>query len=321
MAGLSFLNQAVIRSSAPSIAGRKKSRGRNARGWVSDNWDVGYLGRSSSTRPLPRFLPLQSPLGAAAEHVGGPTRNPSVFCQNPSGVQFQNEPLNELALSERNSRRDPAMANVPRKLKDDTPRRLGEFLDVPNDERMNPQSIRRMIFEYIVRCHGRDCEVAAEQLELHRVKHKGRRYKSGITKNSLYKLTRDEHPIKYFLLEAIAIERRVPVSLLLFYTRLNADQAEPDGQAKVNILLDGLASAVEDARAKIKRAKPINFEDLAQWIDKFVELSPQVTALENLEGLAAPDAVDTDRDEPTLPGLDLPLQSKPSASMPGDGGS
>src|SRR5689334_21456907 len=130
------------------------------------------------------------------------------------------------------------MGVIPKKSSSDSsPKRLNEFLEVPNSKRMNPQSIRHMIIEYIVRCHGRDCAAAADELEKLRFAHKGRRYKSGITKHSLYKITRDEHQIKYLLLEAIAIERKVPVSLLLFYTRVCADQAEPDGKMKVNNLI------------------------------------------------------------------------------------
>jgi hypothetical protein len=174
---------------------------------------------------------------------------------------------------------------------DATPKNLKDFLLVPNGERLNPQSIRQMIFEYIVRHHGGSCDAAASELQSRRYQYKGRKYRTGISKHTLYKITRDRHRILYLHLEAIAIERRVPVSLLLFYTRLRADQVEADGETRVNILIQGLTYALRDAEEKVRNSKAINFDDLAIWIHKFAELSPP--------------------EEPTLPGLDLPIQIAP----------
>jgi hypothetical protein len=192
-----------------------------------------------------------------------------------------------MARRPKKSQVDPAFAED-----DATPKRLAEFLPVPNGERLNPQSIRQMIFDYIVRHHAGDCDAAARELQARRYKYKGRKYRTGISKHTLYKITRDRHRILYLLLEAIAIERRVPVSLLLFYTRLRADQVESNSEEKVNVLIQGLTYALQDAEEKVARSKTIDFDDLAHWIDKFVELSPP--------------------EEPTLPGLDLPIQIAPT---------
>jgi hypothetical protein len=212
------------------------------------------------------------------------------------------------------------MGSAPKKSKaDPVPKKLAEFLPVPNEKRMNPQSIRHMIFEYIVRCHGRDCDAAARELELRRFQHKKRKYKSGITKNSLYKITRDEHQIRYLLLEAIAIERKVPVSLLLFYTRLCADQTEADSEIKLNNLIRGLTFALQDAEVKVKRGKLINFDDLAHWVDAFVALTPQPKISEEGPAVTIPeDAEQTSgtESEPTLTGLDLPIQKAPERVLP-----
>lgn len=96
--------------------------------------------------------------------------------------------------------------------KSETPvrRRIGRFKEIANKDRRNPQSIRRMMHDMIVRYFDSDCTTAALRIEGLRVQHKGRNYTTSITPDGLYKAVADTHYIKYYLLEAIAIERRVP---------------------------------------------------------------------------------------------------------------
>jgi hypothetical protein len=168
-------------------------------------------------------------------------------------------------------------------------RRLGQFLEVPNADRSNPQVIRRMVHDAIATYFDGNITQAAERLEVVRRKHKNRGYRAGITTESLYDLLRDKHAIRYFELEAVAIERGIPVSLLLFYTRLVSEQAEvQDARGKVDRVLLGFTRVLRDAQRAFRNNRRIAFSDLTHWIELYKE--PRETATPN-------------QDEPTFPGF------------------
>jgi hypothetical protein len=152
-----------------------------------------------------------------------------------------------------------------------------------------------MIHDIIANYHDRDIFDAATSFEAARFKHKQRTYKTGITQESLYEALRDETLIKYFLLEGIAIERDVPLSLLLFYTRLTANQSEDDARSKTFKLLFGFTRVLRDAQNRYGRHHTFTFDDLIRWIDLY--------RLPFGEGPGETRPVQPDQNQPTFPGF------------------
>jgi hypothetical protein len=146
---------------------------------------------------------------------------------------------------------------------------LGAFKIVPDAQRLNPQTIRRMIHDIVVNEFENNLQLAAAELVKGRREYKNRNYKSGISGEGLYQLITDRHWIRYHQLEAFAIQRGVPISLLLFYTRLVADQGESEGRQKVQRLLRGFRRVLDDAQSKFRNGSPFGYADLVRWTENY----------------------------------------------------
>lgn len=219
-------------------------------------------------------LAAPSPLGAAAELAGGPTIK---IVLNTIMIQ----PPRLATLKDKQRQDDTNGGKIPPEVgkceHDMAPRvrRLNKFKEVGNSDRLNPQSIRRAIYDLLLRYFDGNLLAAAERLNELRKDHKKRTYKTAITQEGLYAAVMDDVPIKYLLLEAIAIERGIPVSLLLFYTRLISDQTEQDSILKNDALILGFSRVLRSAQQKFKEKEPFDFDDLIAWINLYKRPRPQ----------------------------------------------
>lgn len=156
------------------------------------------------------------------------------------------------------------------------PRILGQFIETQDEKKkFNPRSIRRVIYDIVVRYFKRNVTNAAQEFERVRRTHKDRGYRTEVKTEGYYYIIRDEQHLRYMHLEAIAIYLGVPVSLLLFYTRLRADQDEKENPlGKNEALLAGFARVIADATNRFKdisngTAASFEFDDLIRWVDLY----------------------------------------------------
>lgn len=154
-------------------------------------------------------------------------------------------------------------------------RQLNVFPETKDhSERRNPKSIRKLIYDVIRSDFEGDCNKAALKFEEVRKAHKNRNYKTSVTAESYYRIVHDKQSARYMHLEAIAIYLKVPVGLLLLYSRLTAEQNE-DNEPRLRVMgmLDALALIVQHAKEKAQKAEQINelfrYYDLKLWIDYF----------------------------------------------------
>jgi hypothetical protein len=169
---------------------------------------------------------------------------------------------------------------MPRKPSETSePRWLGEFRIVPRLKRNNPQSLRKTLYEITERMLGKNLSAVSDQLkEALRSRH-GRSLHATLSGEVLYNLIRDDTQIKYYHLEAYARRLEVPVSLLLLYSRLTANQ--DDRTPELNeAMLRTFGWIVKDAAAKLAK-DPANqnlfqVDDLIRWISVYREETNRV---------------------------------------------
>lgn len=122
------------------------------------------------------------------------------------------------------------------------PRRIGPVLKpVKAADRLNPQVFRALLHELVTERFGRDVILAAETINAARppAGRKGH-FRSEFRAETLYDLINDRARIKYYQLEAVAHLYRIPVSMLLLFTRVRSELEDPrDGFARAIDLLKG----------------------------------------------------------------------------------
>lgn len=154
-------------------------------------------------------------------------------------------------------------------------RQLNSFPETKDHgERRNPKSIRKLIYDVIRSDFDGNCNEAAAVFESVRKYHKNRKYKTSVTAESYYLIVHDKQSARYMHLEAIAIYLKVPVGLLLLYSRLTAEQNEDtDPHLRVIGMLDALTLIVQHASDKAQKAEQVNelfgYHDLKLWIEYF----------------------------------------------------
>ncbi|MGE0677204.1 hypothetical protein [Pseudolabrys sp.] len=158
---------------------------------------------------------------------------------------------------------------MAKSIKKQRQRILREFKEIKSKERRNPQTIRRLIYDILKQYFDGNLHVAATRLNKNRVAHKGRNYKTQISQEGLYSVSRDRQWIKYLLLEALAIELKVPVSVLLFYTRLRSEQEERDNGTRARAMIKGFSAVVSDAKRKMESSHRFDFNDLREWLNLY----------------------------------------------------
>jgi hypothetical protein len=161
------------------------------------------------------------------------------------------------------------------------PRRLGKFYEVPELKRNNPQSLRRVLYELTRERMDHNLAVVARELKAALRTRHGRTLHSTLSDESLYNILSDITHIKYYHLEAYARKLQIPVGLIVFFSRLTANQQ--DGTPQLNeAMLKAFSRIIKDARKKLAKGQgnPRLFQinDLLKWIEFY---SAETTRAEN----------------------------------------
>lgn len=132
-------------------------------------------------------------------------------------------------------------------------RKIGKFLEVPAEKRRNPNSVRRLLFQFIERVFNKNCVPAADALsKAPRVPGLARYYQRSFSGEVLYNLTRDDKSVSYTVLDAFARYHGVPLSLVLIFTRIHSEIDDPARRSKGHHL--STISALKAALAAIEEA-------------------------------------------------------------------
>jgi hypothetical protein len=144
------------------------------------------------------------------------------------------------------------------------PRRVKSF-SVPNKrERKNPQSLRRILYDIIAIDFLGSCTDAAKELsDCLTGAEQFRKHRTLFTGESLYRVARDEQPISFNQLDAMSLYYKVPMSLILLFSRLRSEIEDSTGHSNKSALevIECMKSAlaiieriVRDAPSDLKNA-------------------------------------------------------------------
>lgn len=155
-------------------------------------------------------------------------------------------------------------------------RQIGAFREkIPQADRLNPESIRKLIYDFCMHECGGDLDKSAKILRESIKKSKNRTLNMTFTADSLYEILRDRTHIKYGHLDALAKYYNVPVSFLLIYTRLYADQEDNKYDDSIQMLEGYMrifsyyllhVADKSDLRSEKSRKKSLEYEDFKYWI-------------------------------------------------------
>lgn len=108
-----------------------------------------------------------------------------------------------------------------------SPRRLKHFNDVPPQQRNNSNSIRRLLFDVVVRDFGGSTTAAATRFRrlLHdsQDRRKYRMHGKGLSEWTLKRVALDDTPVNFNQLDALAHHLEMPVGLVLLFTRVRSE--------------------------------------------------------------------------------------------------
>jgi len=167
------------------------------------------------------------------------------------------------------------MAKRPVKLK--RRRRLGPFHLVPDPgRRNNPQSLRKSLYDITRKRYDTDLfSAAAELRSLLRRRH-GRTLHSAFSDEVLYNILTDKSHIKYYHLEAYARRLGIPVALMLFYSRLTANQQDSapyENAALVHAFQRIMKDAADALTRNPNDPELYKINDLLRWVQIYEEES------------------------------------------------
>lgn len=152
-------------------------------------------------------------------------------------------------------------------------RKLGQFHTIPELKRNNPQSLRKILYELTLRQFDRNLSRAASELKSALRTRRGRTLHSTLSGESLFNILSDRTHIKYYHLEAYARQLKIPVSLIVLYSRLTANQH--DGTPHLNgAMLAAFSRIVQDASTMLTKRQGdpelFKIDDLLRWIELYV---------------------------------------------------
>lgn len=166
---------------------------------------------------------------------------------------------------------------MPRKsAKSRKSRQLGSFHSVPELKRSNPQSLRKALYEITKRKLGEDLSKVSVELKRALRTRQGRTLHNAYSDEVLYRILRDDTHIKYYHLEGYARKLGIPVSLLLLYSRLTANQLDRTPHHN-EAMLRSFARIAREALAKLnddaRNPDLFGIDDLLLWITVYEEES------------------------------------------------
>jgi hypothetical protein len=166
-------------------------------------------------------------------------------------------------------------------------RRLSlELKQVPAAERHNPQVIRALLHEWISAEFDGFVDPAAAAVEQQRPA-PGEKGHFGIElkPETLYRLVLDDTYAKYAHLEAVAHYHRVPVSMLLFFTRVKAEleEVETGGHDRARKIVDACRAFIgvveslvglrlDEQRKVASERVTLDFEDFKKAADEYASV-------------------------------------------------
>jgi hypothetical protein len=163
----------------------------------------------------------------------------------------------------------PKKQKVPERV-----RRLGTFFEKAELARNNPQSLRRVLYDLTTKKFDHNLKVTASELKAALRTRHGRTLHSTLSKESLFNILSDRTHIKYYHLEAYARKLGIPVSLIVLYSRLTANQQDRTPQLN-EAMLNAFSRIIRSARKKLAKGqldpKLFQIEDLLGWIAMYSE--------------------------------------------------
>jgi hypothetical protein len=124
------------------------------------------------------------------------------------------------------------------------------------EERVNAETIRRFMHDFVAHEFARNCATAADSLNALPIKVEERRgFRKNVTKSSIETATRDSQHIRYAHLDAMARYYKIPVSMILLFTRVRDELETIDQRRNRNVfrvlksirsLLDHVERLAED---------------------------------------------------------------------------
>lgn len=129
------------------------------------------------------------------------------------------------------------------------PKRLGgQLKSVEKGKRVNPKVIRSVLFEWINEEFDRDIGAAAIEVSNSITKNRSIAYKSALSSETLYDIINERTQLKYVHLDMICNHLKIPVSMLLAFTRLRSEiEKEKDGSSTDFLkIADGMTRFLKD---------------------------------------------------------------------------
>jgi hypothetical protein len=161
---------------------------------------------------------------------------------------------------------------------------FGEFKQIKDQrKRNNPQSLRRTLYDATLKQYGDAPTLAAAKLSEALRTREGRTLHSSFSAEILYNILSDRSHIKYYHLEGYARDLGVPVSLILFYSRLTANQSDGASQSS-KAMLRAYRSIIGDAVSKLtgdaENPHSFTIEDLLRWVEIYKSEQEQLQLFE-----------------------------------------
>jgi hypothetical protein len=146
---------------------------------------------------------------------------------------------------------------------------LARFLEVVPAERNNSQSLRRILFDVIWYDFDKSVATAAQAFrDVIRQAASPRKFRGhGLSKDSLYKATRDIHPMTFSQIDAVGRHKKVPMSLVTLFSRVRSEVDEADGHdvREARRILVAMRTAIEHLEGVLTRAEG-DIEDAYQTL-------------------------------------------------------
>lgn len=105
--------------------------------------------------------------------------------------------------------------------------KIFRHIDPRNEARVNSESVRRLLFDTVWADFGknlRKCEEAFKKILSQSTKIRGfRTHPTGITEEAFYKVLADKHLNSFSQLDALAQHHKIPMGLMLIFTRARSD--------------------------------------------------------------------------------------------------
>jgi hypothetical protein len=133
-------------------------------------------------------------------------------------------------------------------------RRVGKsFTSIEPKDRRNSQMIRRLLYDTIAHEFERDCNQASTGFAEATKSTDMRAYDRLIPAHSLYKAANDHHAITFQTLNALARYYKVPISVILIFTRIRdeLEYADKRDHSEASHILAAMRAVIGDLETRV----------------------------------------------------------------------